>query len=187
MNPHEKLLIQQAQNGNLKAFEALVKKVDGKIMSLAFQMLNNAQDAEDVYQDVFLKVYSSLKGFRFQSDFYTWVYRIAVRCAIDYRKKRKPHQTAASFQETASGQDSWVESGQGRPDRVLADEELKDRIRSVLDTLPLMQRTVLFLRFMEDLPVKAIAEATGCSSGAVKQHLFRGTRKARKALSDYII
>jgi RNA polymerase sigma-70 factor (ECF subfamily) len=188
MNPQEKLLIQQAQTGDLRAFEALVKKVDGKVMSVAYRMLNNTQDAEDVYQDVFMKVYSNLKGFRFQSDFYTWVYRIAVRCAIDYRKKRKPRQIQ-TFQPLENGGDGWRELPQNNsvaPESAVLDEELKDQVRSFLETLPLMQRTVFFLRFMEGLPVKDIADATGCSRGAVKQHLFRGSQKAKKALSDYI-
>ncbi|HEX9933730.1 MAG TPA: sigma-70 family RNA polymerase sigma factor [bacterium] len=188
MDPQERQLIQQAQAGDIRAFEALVKKVDRKVLALAFEMLNRTEDAEDVYQDVFMKVYSNLKGFRFQSDFYTWVYRIAVRCAIDYRKKRKP-LPALSGRRIEEGKSGWwadPTEGDGDPEDAVLDEELKGKIRSVLESLPFMQRTVLFLRFMEGLPIKNIAEAAGCSQGSVKQHLFRGTRKAKKALSVYL-
>jgi RNA polymerase sigma-70 factor (ECF subfamily) len=183
MEPQERILIQQAQTGDLRAFESLIRGVDKKVMALAFQMLNNQQDAEDVYQEVFLKVFSNLKGFRFQSSFYTWIYRIAVRCAIDYRKKRKPH-TVTWTHEYLQGREAWSDGA--TPETAVLDGELREQVRSTLDQLTAMQRTVLFLRYTEGLPLKDIAEATGCSQGAVKQHLFRGTRKAKKSLSVYI-
>jgi RNA polymerase sigma-70 factor, ECF subfamily len=186
MEEQERHLIELAQAGNLNAFERLIRKVDKRVLTLVYRMLNNTEDAEDVYQEVFLKVYSNLKGFRFQSDFYTWVYRIAVRCAVDYRKRRSK-RPVASIHELDGSQEGWTETATAppAPDAAACGAELRERFQELLESLPAMQRAVLFLRFMEDLPIRDIAAATGCSRGAVKQHLFRGMRKAKKALSAY--
>ena len=88
MNQNEELLIRKAQRGNIAAFEELVKRYENKVMSIILDMLNDVEDARDVYQDVFMKVFLTIKKFRFQSKFYTWLFRIAVNTSINFRKKR---------------------------------------------------------------------------------------------------
>jgi RNA polymerase sigma-70 factor (ECF subfamily) len=143
-------------------------------------MVNNPQDAEDIYQDVFMKAYRHIKSFRFQSNFYTWLYRIAVRCAVDYRKKRR------TFQDAPSGvwQDSSAGQGSSPEDRFL-EKEFQHQVQSVLDSLPLMQRAVFYLRFVEGFQVRDVAEIVGSSTGSVKRQLHRGVQKARKRLWAY--
>jgi len=188
MNSEEKALIQKAQKGDIGAFETLVKKHEGKVLSLLFQMLGNTEDAEDVYQEAFMKVYSNIEHFRFQSDFFTWVYRIAFRCAIDYRKKRNVYPVA-SYNEHDPADSGWlkvVANPDTSPLDAAIDQEIRQQIQWTMDSLPVTQRIVFFLRFIEDLKIKDIAEIIGCSQGTVKNCLFRSTEKARIRLSAYL-
>jgi len=188
MNGDERNLIQQAQNGNQWAFERLIKKYDRKVFALSFRMLGNTQDAEDVYQDVFMKVYHNLKNFRFESDFYTWLYRIAINCNISYRKKRNLRYRS-SFESLGQEDNPWQwipADSTSTPDSQMDAVELREKIQSILGTLSLMQRTVFVLRFFENFKIKEIAEITGCAEGTVKNYIFRGTQKMRKHLSSYL-
>ena len=88
MNKEVRALVQRAQEGDAEAFERLVHQYDRRVLTLAYQLVGNTQDAEDVYQEAFMRAYDKIGKFRFESDFYTWLYRIVVNCAISYRKKR---------------------------------------------------------------------------------------------------
>ena len=188
MNADEKDLVLQAQQGNLWAFEKLVCKYDQRVLALAYQLLGNHQDAEDVYQEVFMRVHHNIKKFRFQSDFYTWLYRIVVNCAISYRKKRN-RQRHLSIEETGERENGWqwTPTDPGiHPDAILNNLELRHMITMKLNALPLMQRVVFTLRFFQDFKIKEIAQIIGCSEGTVKNYLFRSTQKMRKGLSPYV-
>ena len=188
MNADEKDLVLQAQEGNLWAFEKLVCRYDQRVLGLAYQLLGNHQDAEDVYQEVFMRVHHNIKKFRFQSDFYTWLYRIVVNCAISYRKKRN-RQRHLSIDETGEKGNGWqwTPTDPGiHPDAVVNNLELRHMITMKLNTLPLMQRVVFTLRFFQDFKIKEIAQIIGCSEGTVKNYLFRSTQKMRKGLSPYV-
>jgi RNA polymerase sigma-70 factor (ECF subfamily) len=184
----EKDLVRQAQEGSLWAFERLVHKYDKKVLSLAFQLVGNKQDAEDVYQDVFMKVYHKINRFRFESDFYTWLYRIVVNCAISYRKKRN-RERHRSIEEAAEKESGWQwtpTDPKAGPDDLTAGIEIREQIHSNLETLPLMQRVVFTLRFLQDFKIKDIAQIIGCSEGTVKNYLFRSTQRMRKHLLPYM-
>src|SRR3990172_7679359 len=92
INSEEKAIIKEAQRGNLLAFESLVKKYDRKVLQLAYSMVNNTEDAEDVYQEVFVRVYKNLDRFKFKSEFSTWLYRVVVNYCINYQKGKKRKQ-----------------------------------------------------------------------------------------------
>jgi RNA polymerase sigma-70 factor (ECF subfamily) len=188
MKNEEKDLIYKAQQGNAWAFEKLIKSYDRRVLALAYQLLGNPQDAEDVYQEVFMRVYKKIHLFRFESDFYTWVYRIAVNCAISYRKKRNRHVHArigeADYQET---EQTWVPADiEPGPDKKVLDSEIKEQIESSLNQLPLMQRVVFILRFFQDFKIREIANIINCSEGTVKNYIFRSTQKMRKRLAPYV-
>ena len=188
MNDDEKDLIRQAQTGDQRAFEKLVRKYDKKVLALAFQFVENVEDAKDIYQEAFMRAYHKIHRFRFESQFYTWLYRIVVNCAISYRKKgaRQRHQ---SIEETMHNEDGWhllPPNEEPKPDALAIREELREQIQSNLETLSLMQRTVFVLRFYEDFKIKDIAEIIGRTEGTVKNYLFRSVQKMKKRLSPYI-
>ena len=106
----EKLLIEQAQSGDREAFEQLVRRHDRDILRLAFHMLGNREEAREVFQETFLKAYRSLARFRFESSFYTWIYRIATNVSLDHLRKRQTLKEEISFE-------SDTESHPDRPAR----------------------------------------------------------------------
>ena len=135
-----------------------------------------------------MKVYKNIQRFRFESDFYTWLYRIAVNSAISYRKRRNRHIHAhigeAGDQE--NGKTYTPSDSAPGPDKKLIDHEIKQQIESNLDRLPLMQRVVFTLRFLQDFRIKEIANIINCSEGTVKNYIFRSTQKMRKHLTPYL-
>ncbi len=181
-------LVRQAQEGSIEAFEELVRIYDKRVLSLAMQLVGNTEDAEDIYQDVFMKVYNKLNQFKLESQFYTWLYRIVVNCAISYRKKRnrRIHQ---SIDEMVDRKGDWQyyfpQTGQS-PERHTINNEILEQVQSTMDKLSLMERVVFILRFFEDFKIKDISEIMGCAEGTVKNYLFRSTRKMRKDLMVFV-
>lgn len=187
MTNEERNLVHQAQQGDHRAFETLVQRYDQRVIALAYQLVGNRHDAEDIYQEVFMRVFHNITKFRFQSDFYTWLYRIVVNTAISYRKKRTRHSHQSIDAASESEHWHWTpEADTPDPDAQVMNAELKGKIDDTLDNLSLMQRTVFVLRFFQDFKIKDIASIIGCTEGTVKNYLFRGTRKMRKSLAAYV-
>lgn len=185
---HVNELVRRAQEGEKEAFETLMRTYDRQILSLAYQMMGNTMDAEDVTQEVFIRAYRRLPDFRFESEFFTWLYRIAVNCTISARRRRLRNRHASiDHGETATGSfEQRLKDPGHEPDKQMIQQEIRETVEKQLDKLPVMQRVVFFLRFMEDLKIRDIAEITGSSEGAVKNSLFRSTRKMRKHLAHLI-
>jgi len=187
MDERETRLIQRAQQGDAAAFDALVVMYDREVLKLAYRLVNNLEDARDVYQDVFLLVYRKLPGFRFESEFYTWLYRIVVNQAINFRKWRRRRQMA-SLDAPAPGETSLAErmhSAQRSPEDGVTDRELGDHIQQALTQLSEKQRAVFVLRHFHDQKLQDIARSMGCAEGTVKNYLFRATQKMQALLREY--
>lgn len=185
---HEKDVILLAQKGNIPAFETLVRKYDRQILRLAYQMLNHVQDAEDVYQEIFLLVFRKLHRFQFRSEFSTWLYRVAVNACINYRKKksrsRELFRHAEYDGEMRERQKTYVDGGQTPEDQML-NRELAVKISRAVGTLPDRQKSVFLLRHYHGKKLQEIAQILGCSEGTVKNSLFRATRKMQQQLKKY--
>lgn len=170
-------LIRLSQGGDQNAFHELVQKYDARIMALALQLLKNKEDAEDIYQEVFLKAWRNLHTFEFKSDFYTWLYRIASNTCFSYQSgKARHHLENLSLEE--GYHDVYKEES---PDR----SEEQERIIAMVDDLPVKQRTVFVLRHYEGHKIKDIASLLGLTTGTVKRYLHRATLKLRKDLAGY--
>jgi RNA polymerase sigma-70 factor (ECF subfamily) len=175
-------LIRNAQKGDPMAFKNLVYLYDNRVLRTAFKMLGNRQDAEDVYQEVFLRVYSSLHRFRFQSTFETWLYRIVVNTTINYRKTRNRYLNATWIPD--SQDDCWSpEDKMPLADEIIINKETGAQIQKMLEKLTLYQRTVFVLRYYQDFKIREIADIVECSEGTIKNTLFRITQKMRHSLS----
>ena len=188
MHSEEKELIHQARSGNHWAFEKLIRQYDRQVLSMAYQFVGNTPDAEDIFQEVMLRVYQNIKNFRMESQFYTWLYRIVVNSSLSYRKKRNPHKHI-SMDHFRDEKDNWQFPDTDKasaPDTDLLNREIREQISDTLDRLPMMQRIVFILRFNEEFKLNEIAEIIGCTTGTVKNHLFRCTKKMRQALAAYI-
>ena len=187
----EAALIRAAQAGDQLAFERLVHTYDRNVLRLAYNLLRSQEDAADVYQEAFLRVYKNLQSFRFDCSFHTWLYRIVSNLCVDHLRKRKSRREEPTVIETADGPldrtDNWADDrAEGNPQRKLLSEELKERIADVLSGLTPRERIVFELRHYQGLRLKAIGETLGTTEEAAKNCLFRATQKMRLALGDFV-
>jgi RNA polymerase sigma-70 factor (ECF subfamily) len=186
MENEERTLIESAQAGDMRAFDRLVRRYDRQVMQLAASLLNNRQDAEDVFQDVFVRVYKSLPRFRFESQFSTWLYRVVVNQCINYRRSRG-RQPRSNYQP-ANSEEDWLlsvpDDGLDPESRVL-NSEIEWQIQEALRSLPAKQRAVFVLRHYHGHKLGEIAEILHCAEGTVKNYLFRATRRLQKQLRPF--
>jgi len=142
LSPHVDALIRAAQNGDQDAFEQLVRTYDQSVLRLAMNLLRSPEDARDVYQEAFLRVYRNLHAFRFDCSFHTWLYRIVTNICLDLLRKRKVRKEEPSIVETPDGPidrlDTYEEGAAAAdPERAMWNRELKQKIDGALgDSLP---------------------------------------------------
>src|SRR5258708_6196411 len=187
----EAALIRAAQNGDQNAFEQLVQTYDQSVLRLALNLLRSPEDASDIYQEAFLRVYRNLHTFRFDCSFHTWLYRIVTNLCLDHLRKRKVRREESTVVETAEGPLDRIDSvteerAHGDPQRTLLSRELQSRIEGVLAELTPRERMVFELRHYQGLRLRAIGEMLGTSEEAAKNCLFRATQKMRVALGDFV-
>ena len=178
-------LIKKAQKGDTQAFEELVKKYDSRVLSIAYQIAGNQQDAEDIYQETFIKVFRGIDSFRSDSSFYTWLYRIAVNCSLSYCKKKKRNTHVPL--DNGENDFFWkaVDSGLG-PEGQITNKELRRKIEEGVDKLPPMQKAVFVLKYFHGQKIKEISWITDCAEGTVKNYLFRARETVKQDISSYI-
>jgi len=188
MEQEEELLIRKAQRGNLPAFEKLVHDYDAKIMQLIFNMVNDTEDTKDLYQEVFIKAFQSIKTFRFRSEFYTWLVRIAINTCINFRKRNSYRRHESIDNDWDEDEKSWkisLTAGDGNPEQLLIRNELNKQIQQSINQLSTRQRSVFVLKHYHGYKLKEIADMMNCSEGTVKNYMFRAVQKLKKLLQDY--
>jgi RNA polymerase sigma-70 factor (ECF subfamily) len=154
-------------------------------------LLRSEEDAYDVYQETFLRVYRNLHAFRFDCNFHTWLYRIVTNLCLDQLRKRRVRREESAVVETADGPRDRLESfpegrAQGDPQRALMSRQLSQRIQTALGELTPRERMVFELRHYQGLRLKAIGEVLDTTEEAAKTCLFRATQKMRAALGDFL-
>lgn len=186
----ETALIRAAQNGDAEAFEQLVRKYDQSVLKLALNVLRSPEDARDVYQEAFLRVFRNLHTFRFDCSFHTWLYRIVSNLCLDQLRKRKVRKEEPAAVPTRDGDIDRLElvaeeRADVDPQRRLMSAELKSRINEVLGGLSARERMVFEMRHFQGMRLRAIGEALDTTEEAAKNCLFRATQKMRAALGDF--
>ena len=187
----ESALIRAAQRGDERAFEELIRQYDQSVLRLALNLLRSPEDANDIYQETFLRVYRNLHKFRYDCSFHTWLYRIVTNLCLDVLRKRKVRKEEASTIATADGELDRMDTVQearahGDPQRELFSRQLNGRVRDVLAGLTPRERVVFEMRHYDGMRLKAIGEVLGTTEEAAKNCLFRATQKMRAALGDFI-
>lgn len=188
----EQALIAQAQAGNRVAFEELVRRYDREVLRLALNLMRRPEDARDVYQEAFLKVYRNIHRFRFECSFYTWLYRIVTNVCLDHLRRRqaRPEDQAPELNpgrpEEAGLSDFFERQREDRPtldpERRLMGKEIEARIAFALKRLSPRERMVFEMKHYHGLKLRAIGEVLGTTEETVKNSLFRATRKLRHQL-----
>jgi len=184
-------LIRAAQRGDQDAFEQLVRVYDQSVLRLAMNLLRSPEDARDVYQEAFLRVYRNLHTFRFDCSFHTWLYRIVTNICLDQLRKRKVRKEEPSVIETADGPVDRMETFEEEaatadPERAAWNRQLKEKIEGALQDLTPRERLVFELRHYQGLRLRNIGEVLGTTEEAAKNCLFRATQKMRSVLGDFV-
>ena len=186
----DRTLIERAQAGDRSAFELLVQRYDRQVLRLALNVLGNAEDARDVYQEAFLKIYRNLHRFRFECAFYTWVYRIVTNVCLDHLRRRHSHPEeqpplTVSAEERRDGDffDHQAETrAHSDPERQVLGQEIGRQVEGALQALSPRERMVFEMRHYQGMKLRAIGDALGTTEETVKNSLFRATRKLRTQL-----
>lgn len=176
MNDQEEMWIQQARNGDKRAFSRLVEAYQGPVFSLTYRMLGNAQEAEDAAQEAFLRAYSNLRRYDPSHKFSTWLFSIANHHCIDRLRKRRG--VWLSFEGNPVLENLTGDSPQ--PERSALAGEQRDEVQLLLDELEPEYRIPLVLRYWEDCSYEEIAEIMDLSIPAVKSRLFRARQQVAR-------
>jgi RNA polymerase sigma-70 factor (ECF subfamily) len=184
-------LIRAAQRGDEQAFERLVRTYDQSVLRIALNLLRSPEDARDVYQEAFLRVYRNLNNFRFDCSFHTWLYRIVTNICLDHLRKRKVRREEPSIVDSADGVIDRMErveegSPHSDPERTTLNLQFSERIDRALKGLSPRERMVFELRHYQGLRLRNIGEVLGTTEEAAKNCLFRATQKMRGVLGDLI-
>ncbi len=181
-------LVRLSTNGNEEAFEKLLDKYEGKIFNLAYRMLGNVEDAEDATQDAFMKAYSSLSGFRGDSSFSTWLYRIAKNVCLDEirRRQRNPVHSLDKPIKTDEGDqlERQIEDDSPTPEDTIVTNEQQVVIEKAMQKLPAHHRTVIIFRDIEGFSYSQIAEILDVKLGTVKSRLYRARNNLKVVLEE---
>ena len=185
----ENELIRRAQRGDLEAFCRLAREYERRVYALALQYCRRAEDAEDLSQEVWLRAFRSLGGFRFESSFHTWLRRIMVNTFLNHRRSQTVTRGEVKTTVRLDSLEEMLEEqtlGRGHGDADAEDgfhrKILAGRVMRALGELTEQQRLIFLLKHREGMTSQEIAGALGCSAGTVKKSLFRSVEKLRASL-----
>ncbi|MBN1397510.1 MAG: RNA polymerase sigma factor [Bacteroidetes bacterium] len=190
MAVNETELIMQAQGGSMDAFEQLVHRHDKRVLTIAAGYVHNADDAKDIYQEVFLRVYKGLSKFKYKSEFSTWIYRITTNVCLSHRSRKRGiyHTSLDSKSSNRDGQTIALKdtiADNATADQHAQDADISERVERALKLLSPRQRMVFTMRHYEGYKLREIAEMMKCSEGTVKKYLFEAIARLRKQLKDF--
>jgi RNA polymerase sigma-70 factor (ECF subfamily) len=184
------ILIREAQAGNRTAFEELVRHYDQAVLRLALHLTGSESDAQDIYQEAFLKAYRSVGKFRFECSFYTWLYRIVTNLCLDHLRRKQVRKEDAPVVTDSEGEEYSVidqvadDRAYSNPEHDLMRRELGKRINAALARLSGRERVVFELKHYQGLKLRTIGEMLNTTEETAKNTLFRATQKLRASLAE---
>jgi len=187
--PDEGVLVKRARQGDLGAYDELVRRYQERIYATVYHMTSNHEDANDLAQEAFIKAYQALKSFKGGSSFYTWVYRIAVNKTINFLKQRKnkAHLSLDDLDFNAEHDPDLVALISDKtPRREINLAELHEKLNTALQKLSEPHRLVVTLHGVQGLSHEEIAEIMDCNIGTVRSRLFYARQQLQAYLSDYL-
>jgi len=183
-------LIREAQAGSRSAFDALVRQYEHQVLRLALHLTGSEHDAEDIYQEAFLKAYRYIGNFRFECSFYTWIYRIVTNLCLDQLRRRKTRREDRSVVMDHSGEEIDLlasvsdERSYSNPAKELDRKQLGEKIQAALSKLTPRERMVFELKHYQGLRLRTIGELLNTTEETAKNTLFRATKKLRAQLAE---
>jgi len=179
-------LLKQAQEGDKKAFEGLVKILERQVYMTAYSIIPDRDEAKDITQDTFLKLYNHLNRIRSEAGFKCFVFKMATNCAIDRKRRLKRKKVSLDGDGTIPASEEIKLSRRSEsPDKLIERKELMRVVNSVVDKLPPRQKLCLILSDLDGLSKKEIAKILGCPQGTVRSNLHIARIKLRHALQEF--
>jgi RNA polymerase sigma-70 factor, ECF subfamily len=186
----DEALVRQAQQGSTSAFEELVRHYDRVVLRLAMNITGSYEDAQDIYQEAFLRAYRNLGRFRFECSFYTWIYRIATNLCLDHLRQRQLRNRDIITERFEEGDEETMldrvpdQRPATSPERAALSREVRDRIRMALGRLSPRERVVFELKHYQGLKLQTVATMLNTTENTIKNTLFRATHKLRVELAE---
>lgn len=182
-------LVKRCQEGDSEAFDQLVTRYRTRVFGMIYNMVHNEQDAWDLAQDSFVKAWKSIKRFRGQSSFYTWIYRIVMNVTIDWVRKKQVKGTGAEFDDSIQLKEiepgsKTMPKADALPFERMQQGEIRTQIDKAIAQLSPEHRAVILMKEIEDMQYHEIAETLGCSIGTVMSRLFYARKKLQGLLKD---
>ncbi|WP_025028897.1 RNA polymerase sigma factor SigW [Caldalkalibacillus mannanilyticus] len=184
MDTLEQRLIKQALAGDRQAFEEIVELYKNKIFQVAYRMLGNRTEAEDIGQETFLRVYANLSRYDQTHKFSTWIYRIATNLCIDRLRKRQITYSLDQEVAATEGLDMYsqiADKAKG-PEAEVMTIELQNEVQQAIDQLPIKYKSIMILRYIEDLSLQEISEIIDLPVTTIKTRIHRGREALKKLL-----
>jgi len=183
VNLEETEMISRCQRGDQEALKEIFDRYNKKVYRIAYGVVRQREEALDIVQEVFIKLFHSIKNFKGKSHFYTYLYRMVMNTAIDHARKTGKQIISSLDQEGSFQPSDDLEKG---PERILLQKELEERVKLAMDKLPAEQRAALIFRDVEGLSYQEMAETMGCSIGTVMSRLHYGRKRMQELLKDYV-
>jgi RNA polymerase sigma-70 factor, ECF subfamily len=188
LNSSVSVWVEKAQAGDTDAFEALVNLYERRVYNIAYRLMENPADAEDVLQEAFLKAFENLGQFRKESSFYTWVVQIAVNSALQKLQKRQKNPSQP-LDDPGMGDEEYkpkeIAIWEETPEKLFSQKEVKEILDRAIASLPLIYRSVFLLADVEEMPMAEIAKLLGLTLAAAKSRLIRARLELRDRLSRH--
>jgi RNA polymerase sigma-70 factor (ECF subfamily) len=184
MEENDHSIVRAVLSGDKEAYGALVVRHSHTVFRVAFRITGYKADAEDVVQETFLRGYQKLESFESRSEFSTWIYRIAVNCALNMKNRRKPENAYQIAEDTDPKQQQvQVADTAANPERLLLSREIEALQAHAMQKLTATERTAFVLRHMEACTTEEIAATLHIAPNAAKQAVFRAVQKLRRSLA----
>ena len=183
MDHEETEMISRCQQGDQEALKEIFDKYHKKVYRIAYGVVRHREEALDIVQEVFIKLFRSIKNFKGKSHFYTYLYRMVMNTAIDHARKTGKQFISSLDDEGSFEPSDELEKG---PERILLQKELEERVKWAMEKLPAEQRAALIFRDVEGLSYQEMTEAMGCSIGTVMSRLHYGRKRIQELLKDYV-
>jgi RNA polymerase sigma-70 factor (ECF subfamily) len=182
-------LVRRCQTGDTEAFDELVTRYRTRVFGMIYNMIHSEQDAWDLAQDSFVKAWKSIKRFRGQSSFYTWIYRIVMNVTIDWARKKQIKAGGAEFNDAIQSTEidpasKTVPKADPLPYETMERGEVRARIDRAIAQLSPEHRAVILMKEIDEMQYHEIAETLGCSIGTVMSRLFYARKKLQNLLRD---
>jgi RNA polymerase sigma-70 factor, ECF subfamily len=182
-------LVKRCQDGDTEAFDELVTRYRTRVFGMIYNMVHSEQDAWDLAQDSFVKAWKSIKRFRGQSSFYTWIYRIVMNVTIDWLRKKQIKAGGAEFDDSIQLKEvdpasKTMPKADVLPSESMEQKEIRSEIDKAIAQLSPEHRAVILMKEIDGMQYHEIAETLGCSIGTVMSRLFYARKKLQNLLKD---